>query len=447
MPVYHKWGGGLGHDLPKIVDSYDEFLLTEAGTEIVDAAAGAAVANLGHSVFEDEESVTEAGSDLGYISLSHFTADAPKSLAEKVAAVTPGALDAALFAGSGSEANEAAIKFASAYHTAKGDTDKSVVVGRWQSYHGSTIGALSASGHTARRRGFADLLKDWPHIGPAYPYRWGYEGSEAEQARQAARELETAIRQQGPEHVAAFVAEPVGGSSIPAAHPHPDYYREIRRICDEYDVLFVADEVMTGFGRTGEWFGMDHYEVVPDIMTIGKGMSGGYAPISATMIREDIAEEFERDLDGRFRHGHTYSGHPRSSAIAAAVLDRYSESVLETGRERGAKLEAALEPVRDHPMVGDFRRKGMMVGMEFVKNPDTKEPFDPDRAVSDRIYDVAFEEGVYVYPGGGSVDGQAGDHLLLAPPLNIRRDSVERIADAVDTAVRTVGDEVGISTA
>lgn len=438
MSLFYKWGGGLEPGYPRVVDAHDEFLVTEDGSEIVDAAAGAAVANLGHSLPE-AVSVGEATlQKVGYLSLSHFSHDAPARLAERLGELAPGALEHTFLVGSGSEANEAAIKLARAYHAARGNARKSVVIGRQRSYHGSTIGALSASGSPSRRRPFEPLLVDGVHIPPAHPFRWEHTGSAAAQAEAAAGELETAIHRQGPENVSAFIAEPVGGSSIPAAHPHPAYYREVRRICDENDVLFVADEIMTGFGRTGARFAMEHYDVVPDVMTLGKAMSGGYAPISAAVMHADVAAAIDAGTGSTFSHGHTYSGHPASAAIAAHVVDRYTDTVIDGGDRLGQQLESALEPVRTHPLVGELRRLGLLLGIEFVTDRETNAPFDPALRVGQLVFDEALDRGVYVYPGSGSVDGVAGDHLMLAPPLTMGADSVERIAEGVRGAVEAV---------
>ena len=438
---FYKWGAGVRPDLPRIDRAHGEFLVAADGTEIIDAAAGAAVVNLGHSVDGVADAALSQLDDVSYLSLSHFTNGASERLAARLAELAPGDLGHPFLVNSGSEANEAAFKLARAYHHAGGDAGKHTVIGRWQSYHGATLGALSATGNTARRSPYEPMLRGWPHIPPAYPYRWEHGGTPEEQAVAAARELETTIRQEGAGTVAAFVAEPVGGASIPAARPHPAYYREIRRICDEYDVLFIADEVMSGFGRTGPMFAVERYGVVPDMLVTGKGLSNGYTPISAVLVRDRIAERFA-DGGAAFNHGHTLGGNPLSSAIAAHVVDRYTEDVLATGRKRGALLADELAPLRDHPMIGDFRRAGAMVGIEFVADRETKEPFDPGLDVARRIYDEAFERGIYTYPGGGSVDGTAGDHLMLAPPLTIGEDSVRAVAAGVVAAVEAVGERV-----
>ena len=444
--VFYKWGGGIEPDFPCIARAHDEFLVTEDGRELVDAAAVAAVVNLGHSVPGVGDVAETQLSEVSYLSLSHFSHEAPEELASVLASITPGSLNNAFFVNSGSEANETAFKLARAYHRATGSPHKHTIIARWQSYHGATLGALSASGNTSRRTTYEPLLKDYPHIPPAYPYRWRYDGTREEQAIAAARELETAIEQAGPETVAAFIAEPVSGASIPAAHPHPAYFEEIRRICDEYDVLFIADEVMTGFGRTGTMFAVEQFGVLPDMLTIGKGMSGGYTPISATMVRDEIAVVFENEAGAPFSHGHTFSGNPLSAAIAAHVTDQYTDEVIETGRKRGEELIQALSPVRDSPIVGDVRHTGAMIGIEFVADPATKEPFDPELNVSERVYEHALERGVYTYPGSGSVDGTAGDHLMLTPPLTVAEDTVGTIATAVRAAIATVADAVGPDT-
>ena len=435
--IFYKWGGGIEPDLPRVDHAEDEFLVTDDGERLIDAAAGAAVTNLGHSVPGIEQIFETQSAEVSYLSLSHFSHDAPEELARTLASRAPGDLSKVFYTNSGSEANEAAFKLAREYSRARGKADKSVVVSRWQSYHGATFGALSATGNTLRRRGFEPYLSDWEHISPAYPYRWSYDGTPEEQARAAARELETTIRQRGPETVAAFVAEPVGGASIPAAAPHPAYYQEIRAICDEYDVLFIADEVMTGFGRTGPLFAMEHYGVVPDMITLGKGLTSGYTPMSAVLVSGQIAEEFH-EAGASFAHGHTFAGNPLSAAVANFVVEKYTDGVLETGQRRGEQLADELGGLRDHPMVGDFRAKGPMIGLEFVADRETKEPFDPSKNVYKQVYDAALERGVYTYPGKGSVDGLAGDHIMLSPPLTLSEESVSKIANAVEGAIDDV---------
>jgi len=438
--LFYKWGRGIDPALPRIERAEDEFLVTAEGDRLIDAAAGAAVVNLGHSPDGLDEVITTQLDLVAYLSLSHFTTDAVEGLADRVAAHTPNGLDHVFPVTSGSEAVETAIKLARDFHRQQGNEAKSVVIGRERSYHGATLGALAAGGHRARRAPYEPLLADWPTIGPAYPYRWSYSGTPQEQARAAAGELEATIRETGPGRVAAFIAEPVGGASIPATCPHPAYYHQIRRICDEYDVLFIADEVMTGFGRTGPLFAVDRFDVVPDILAIGKGLSGGYTPIGAAVVHREIARSYRGD-DARFLHGHTFGGNPLSAAIANEVVDRYTPAVLETGRQRGQRIADGLESLADHPNVGELRHVGVMLGIELVRDRESKAPFDPDHQVANRLYEALLDRGVYTYPGAGSVDGEAGDHLMLAPPLTVGEASADRIAEETVEAVRTVMDD------
>lgn len=440
--VFYKWGAGVGASHPKISSAHDEFLVTEDGTEIVDAASGAAVVNLGHSVPGIPEAFSRQANNVSYISLSHFTHDASERLAEQLADLAPGDLNTAFFVNSGSEANELAFKLARAFHHDTGASQKSAVIGRWQSYHGATLGALSATGNTGRRSPYYPLLNEWPHVSAAYPYRWSHEGSFEEQSRAAARELETVIRQEGAEMISAFIAEPVSGASIPAAHPHPAYFEEIREICDEYDVLFIADEVMTGFGRVGSAFACERFDVVPDIQVLGKGLSGGYTPISAVMVRDEIAAQFDSDGGSSFAHGHTHSGNPVSAAIASEVVAQYTDDIFEGTRTKGQYLHEELSTLEDHPMVGEIRQIGLMVGIEFVADRESKAPFDPGKEIYRRVFDAAMERGVYTYPGKGSADGVAGDHLMLTPPLTTQKETLSRIADVVTESVEEVGESI-----
>ena len=439
MSVLYKWGAGRNPDHPTIVDAHDAVLVTADGDEIVDAAAGAAVVNLGHSLDGIGAVMADQADRVGYVSTSHFRTPSVESVADRLAAMTPGDLDTAFFVTSGSEAVESAIKLARDYHVARGEPTRQTVIGRWQSYHGATLGALSASGNTDRRATYAPLLHEWPKIAPADPTRWDHRGDPETQAIAAAAELDRLIRRTGPETVAAFIAEPVGGASLPAARPHPAYYREVARICATHDVLFIADEVMVGFGRTGDAFACTGLDVTPDIMVLGKGLSAGYAPISATMVRDHVVETLETHAHS-FAHGHTYSATPISTAVADHVLDHYTSALYAAVRRRGERLESALAPLRDSPIIGEMRRVGLQVGIEFVTDRSTNSPFDPDTAVATRVYDAALENGVYTYPGGGSVDGRAGDHLMLTPPLTVDDDAIATIGRGVVDAVGQTAD-------
>ncbi|GAB6880480.1 aspartate aminotransferase family protein [Halorubrum gandharaense] len=439
MSVFYKWGAGIDPDHPTVDRAYDEYLVTENGEELLDAASGALVANLGHSVPGVADAMAEQADRVGYVSTSHFRVEPAERLADLVAEFAPGDLSTTFLVNSGSEANETAIKLARSYHLARGNPEKHRVVSRYGSYHGATLGTLSVGGNPSRKADWAPLLADTPRIAPAYPYRWEHDGTPAEQARAAARELDRVIRREGAETVAAFIAEPVSGSTLGAAHPHPAYYEEVRRICDDHDVLFVADEVMTGFGRTGDRFATTGFGVTPDILTVGKGLSGGYAPIAAAIVHDRIAAEFPAGGDATFPHGHTFSANPLSARVAETVVERYDDELIADVRRLGERLRERLrETLGDHPHFGEVRGRGLMVGVEFVADRETKAPFGPDEKVAERLYDACLDRGVYVYPGTGCVDGEAGDHVLLGPPFTTSPDDIDRIAETLAAATDEV---------
>lgn len=440
--ILNQWGVADG-SLPRIERAYDEFLVTADGHELIDATSGLVVVNLGHSLDGVDEVMAQQARDVAFVAPTQFTTDSVQELSEKLATLTPGSLNTSFFVSSGSQAVESALKLARVYHRRNGHPDKTEFISRWQSYHGATLGALSLSGRSRQRSQYKPLLQEWTHIDPANPSRWDYTGTPEEQARAAARQLEATIRQHGPETVAAFVAEPVSGSSLPAACPHPAYFEEVRRICDRYDVLFIADEVMTGFGRTGRAFAVEHHDVVPDILVVGKGLSSGYAPASAMVIRDELADVFTGDRENAFDHGFTYAGNPVSTAVAAHVLDHYTEELYETVRKRGEKLREQLDPLADHPHVGEIRHSGLLFGIEFVADSATGEPFDPDLNVAQRMHTEALDRGAFVYPGTGCVDGIAGDHLTVAPPLTTSEATLDELATILRATVETVSERLG----
>ena len=442
MSTFYKWGSGIAPNHPNVAHAHDEFLITEDGERIIDAASGALVVNLGHSVPGVADRMKQQAESVAYVSTSYFATEPAEQLAETVRSLTPDPLTASFFVTSGSEANETAIKLARAYHLACGNGQKQTIISRYGSYHGATLAALSVSDNPSRKAAYAPLLRSGPKLEAAYPYRWKHGGTPKEQAVSAARELETVIKRNGPETIAAFIAEPVSGSTLGVAYPHPAYYREVRRICDTYDVLFIADEVMTGFGRTGEYFAVDHAAVAPDILTVGKGLSSGYAPIAAAIVHERIADTFDASTEHSFEHGHTYSANPLSTAIANEIVGHYTEDVLSDVRRLGDRLYAEVEPLEQHPHVGEIRNLGLMLGIELVAETETKRPFPSELNVHRKLFDACLDRGVYVYPGSGSVDGQRGDHLLVGPPFITSEQSIETIGTVLREAIRDVTEDL-----
>lgn len=433
----------LNWHYPKIVKGEGIYLYDENGKRYIDGCSGSAVANIGHGNKEVAKAMEKQASTIAFTHLSRFTTDAIINLADKVAEMAPGDLNKCYFVSGGSESTETAIKMARTYFLERdGVTRKYKIISRWNSYHGNTIGALSMTGHTARRRKYDPYLINFSHIPAPYCYRCPYGQTYPECGLKCAYALETEILQQGAENVAAFISEPVIGSAAPGVYPPKEYYKIIREICTKYDILMISDEVMAGFGRTGKNFGIDHYEVVPDMLTTAKGMSSGYSPLGATVVRDEIYDTIAKG-SGRFTHGHTYGGNPLSCAVGCIVLDIIKrENLVENARKMGEYLMEKLQSLYKYPIVGDIRGKGLMIGIEFVKDKETKEPFDPKQNVQGLVTVKALNNGLVLYPGGGSVDGVRGDHELLAPPINITKDEVDELFEKLDKSIKEASDEL-----
>jgi len=338
-------------EYPEIVRGEGAYLYDGDGTEYFDAIAGNQCSNIGHGVTAIADAAHDQLSRLEYASSILFVNRPARRFTERLAAFLPDGFEHTWLVSGGSEANESAIKFAHEYHRRVGNPEKQVVIGRRLSYRGSTLGALSATGMPARRRPFVPLLRGWPKAPAAYPYRCRFcPDAETCRARGAecAKELETVIRDVGPEYVSAFIAEPVVGAANAAVTPGAEYFPIVRELCDEYDVLFVADEVMSGMGRTGENFAIEHWDVTPDVITTAKGMSAGYTPMGGMMPHEDLVEAFAGESDG-FSHGHTFAFNPTSSAIGAAVLDYMdANDVVANARDVGGYVRDRFEEFYDY---------------------------------------------------------------------------------------------------
>jgi adenosylmethionine-8-amino-7-oxononanoate aminotransferase len=436
-------------EMPEIVRGEGAYVYDANGNEYLDAVGGNQCSNIGHGVTEVADAAAAQIEDLEYTSSILFVNDRSQAFAERMASFLPEGFEHTWMVSGGSEANESAIKMAREYHRETGHPEKTMVIGRRLSFHGNTLGTLGAAGIAARREPFVPMFEDWPTAPAAYPYRCRFCDDEAtcrEHGTECAKELETVIRDAGPEHVAAFIAEPLVGAANAAAVPGEEYFRVVREICDEYDVLFIADEVMSGMGRTGENFALEHWDVLPDIFVSAKGMSAGYTPLGGTMPHERIVDVFA-DKEGGFTHGHTYSFNPTSSAIASAVLDYMDEhDIVANAREVGAHVRDRFEEFYEYEFVGDVRGKGLMLGVEFVGDRETKEPLpNGGPGFREELLYTALEHGVTVYPGGGSVDGEHGDHVLITPPLTITRAEADEMVDRLhatfrDLDVETAGD-------
>jgi adenosylmethionine-8-amino-7-oxononanoate aminotransferase len=411
-----------------------------AGNEYLDASGGAAVSCLGHGHPEVLDAMRAQLARLDYAHTSFFSSEPAEALAEQLVRTAPAGMSHAYFVSSGSEAVEAALKMARQYWLEAGQPQRTRFIARRQSYHGNTLGALAVGGNTWRRAPFAPLLMDVTHVSPCYAYRDQRE-DETPQAygRRLARELDAAIVASGPQSVIAFIAETVGGATSGALTPVPGYFRSVREVCDQHGVLLILDEVMCGMGRTGTLHACEQEGVVPDLITLAKGLGGGYQPIGAVLAQRRIVDAMSQG-SGFFQHGHTYLGHPLGCAAALAVqriIER--DGLLARVQQRGAQLLQRLhDALGGHRYVGDVRGRGLFYGVELVSERSTKAPFDPALRVHARVKREAMARGLLVYPMGGTIDGRAGDHVLIAPPYLVEPGEiaaiVERLRAAIDAA-------------
>lgn len=432
----------LKHALPKAVKGEGAYIFDSTGKRYLDASGGPAVSCLGHSHPKVIEAVRRQVGEIAFAYSAFFTHDAIEQLADKLVAQAPAGLTRAFFVSGGSEASEAAMKLARQYFLEIGQPQRRHFIARERSYHGNTLGALSLGHDFARRQTYEPLLLQVTHIAPCYEYRERRADESAEAyGRRVADELEAAILKIGPDQVAAFFAEPVAGSSLGCAEPVPGYLARLREICDRYGVLLVFDEVMCGMGRTGHLFTCAEDNVVPDILTMAKGLGAGYQPIGAFLAHEKIVRALE-DGSGQLKHGHTYAGHTMACAAALAVQEVFQEeNLIPRVRDLGAKLRGRLDDsFGQHPHIGDIRGRGLFIGLEMVADRETKQAFDPSEKKWLKLRQAAMSVGLICYPAGGCIDGRSGDHILLAPPFNLADSQLDEIVDKLGQAIKlTVG--------
>ncbi|AHV94103.1 aminotransferase class-III family protein [Bordetella holmesii ATCC 51541] len=412
-----------------------------AGRSYLDGSGGAAVSCLGHN-HPDVQAAMHAQIDaISYAHTSFFTTDVAERLADRLVADAPAGTSHAYFVSGGSEAIEAALKMARQYFVEIGQPERRHIVARRQSYHGNTLSALAVGGNAWRRAQFAPLLIEVSHVSPCYAYRDQLPGeTDDHYTDRLAAELEEAFQALGPASVMAFVAEPVVGATAGAVPPVPGYFRKVREVCNRHGVLLIADEVMCGMGRTGSLYAVEQESITPDLITIAKGLGGGFQPIGAVMVQHHIVEAM-RTGSGFFQHGHTYLGHAVACAAALAVQDVIRrDQLLARVRLQGEGLMQRLHAaLGEHPHVGDIRGRGLFVGVELVAERDDKTAFDPALNLHARVKREAMARGLMVYPMGGTIDGRQGDHILIAPPFIISDDELdqltERLHGAIDAAI------------
>ena len=427
----------IGH--PLAVEGEGVYIIDRTGKQYLDASGGAAVSCLGHG---DADIIKAIRAQLKCLEFAHtgfFTSVPAEALAELLIKEAPGNLDRVYFVSGGSEAVEAAIKLARQYFVEIGQPSRHRVISRMQSYHGNTLGALAAGGNLWRREQFNPLMIETSHIAPCYAYRGQQpDESEFEYGQRVANELETEIQRLGEDQVMAFIAEPVVGATLGAVPAVNGYFKRIREICDQFGVLLILDEVMCGMGRTGSLYACDQDGIAPDIMTIAKGLGAGYQPIGAMLCTDTIYRVIEQG-SGFFQHGHTYLGHPVACAAAHAVVKKIMDRrVLDRVLAQGVRLHKALiDSFGEHPNVGDIRGRGLFFGLEFVRERDNKAPFPPQLGLHKKFKAAALDAGLVCYPMGGTIDGQQGDHVLLAPPFIIENEHIDEIVSKIDTALKS----------
>jgi adenosylmethionine-8-amino-7-oxononanoate aminotransferase len=419
---------------PMIVKGDGIYLEDDHGKRYIDGCSGALISNLGHCVPEIIEAVTKQLHKIEFAHSSRWRTEASEDAAREVASMAPEGMNYVWFVCGGSEATESAVKLARQYYVERDgtSTSKAQVIARWNSYHGSTLGTMALGGRMNMRRVFSPLLLDFPKISTHYCYRCPF-GAEYPSCKLAcARELESTIRRIGPQYISAFIAEPVVGASVGALTPPDEYWSMIRDICDRYDILLIADEVMTGCGRTGVNFCLDHWNVKPDIITIAKGMAAGYVPTGGIIVRDEIAETL-RDGSGIFVHGHTYNGNPLSGAATAAVF-RYikQHNLVQNSKVQGERLLAGLKKLSESsPIIGEARGKGLMCGLEIVADKNTRAPFPKQKGAASLVVQECLSNGIVLYPGSGMIDGIEGDNISIAPPLVITSGQIDDIIEKI----------------
>lgn len=432
----------LDRSYPTVQKGKGIYLYDDQGKAYLDACSGAVTASIGHGVQEIADAMLNQADQVSFVYRSQFTSEPAEKLARKLSDLAPGGDYWTFFVNSGSEATETAMKVAIQHWQEQGKPKKIQILSRRMSYHGITMGALSMSGHVLRRKRFLPLLEDFPQVAPPYCYRCPFDTAFPTCGHKCAEDLESAISRIGAEHIAAFIAEPIIGAAGGAVAPPEGYYQKIKEICERNEILFIADEVMTGIARTGKMFGLEHWGVEPDLIALGKGMSAGYTPIAATMVSDRVMEPI---LNGSkiIMSGHTYSANPQSAAISLAVLEYIEQHQLVNSAEtNGDYLFTKLkELMKDMDIIGDVRGKGMLIGIELIKDRATKKLFPVSLGITSRIIDKAFQKGLLVYPAAGGVEGE-GDAIIIAPPLIISRNEIDELVSLLKETLDEVSQEL-----
>ncbi|KOO50803.1 aspartate aminotransferase family protein [Priestia koreensis] len=433
----------LDQEYPMISHGKGIYLYDQNGKRYIDGSSGAVTASIGHGVDEIIEAMNEQAKKVAFVYRSQFTSEPAEQLADTLCRLSDGHLPWTFFVNSGTEATETAMKMAIQHWQEQGRGTKTKILSRWMSYHGITVGALSMSGHPLRRMRFVPLLEEYPSISPPYCYRCPHKSSYPSCQLACASELERVIKRIGAQYIAAFIAEPIVGAAGGALTPPDGYYEKIQEICEKHDVLFIMDEVMTGNGRTGTHFGYQHWNVKPDIVTLGKGLSAGYSPIAATLASQKVIDPI---LSGTkvVMSGHTFSGNPLSAAVSMAVLSYLERhKLVDQVEEKGKRLKQKLKRLQgETSMIGDIRGKGLLIGVELVQNTLTKQPFERHLNVMSRLVEKAQRNGLLIYPAAAGEDGIDGDAVILSPPFIISDDEMDELFNLFSLSIKELEHEL-----
>jgi adenosylmethionine-8-amino-7-oxononanoate aminotransferase len=426
---------------PVAVRGEGSWIIDSEGRRYLDASGQAAVVSIGHGVPEIGAAMAEQSNRIAFAHTSQFHSEPAEKLAARILAMAPSNFHdggRVYFTSGGSESTETAIKLVRQYFLETKQTSRYQIVSRNQSYHGSTLGAMSISGNVGRRAPYAPLIQEWGHVAPCFCYHCPFGKTYPECNLACADDLDAYLRANDSSMVAAFIFEPVVGATLGAAAAVDGYVTRIAEICRKHGILLIADEVMTGIGRTGESFASLHWGLEPDIILAGKGIASGYAPLAAVLVAPKVAEAFEKGT-GAFMHGFTYQSHPVATAAGNAVFDYLkAHKLFERVIPAGETLRKTLSALENHPHVGQVRGLGLLQGVEFVKNKVTRKPFPKEAGISEKIRQAALEKNVLTYPSQGTVDGIHGDHILLAPPFIITPQECQLVADALQFAIGRV---------
>ena len=440
--ISHLFHRDLSATYPVIVRGEGIYLYDDTGRRYIDGIAGASNVTLGHGNRRIARAMAEQAETLAYCFSNNFTNEPALELARRIATITPGDLNSVYLVSGGSEAIETSLKIARQYHLQRGDEGRHLAIARWRSYHGSTLGAMALSGVPAQRRPFAPLLPAFPHISACYPYRCEYAGCAGLCNLSCADELEHTILEHGVENISAFYAEPLALGAVAASVPPADYFARIREICDRHGVLFVADEIITGFGRTGHYFGIEHWDAAPDMIAFGKGASSGYMPLGGVAVSDRIRDSFANS-GSQLSHVFTYVDNPVSARVGLTVLDIIEEEgLLDHVVEVGAHFERRAHSLLRHDIVGEVRTKGLIMGVELVADQKTKRPFPASARVHDRLNTLFLESGLALGHTGAGSDWVDGDDFRLYPPLIVTAEQIDEIFAIIDSGIIRLASEL-----